>query len=131
MATREIPFADWRPFLDDFSRGHRAWLATVERIHPAAPGRVEAAARPLETVAPIESARRVVGIEVRFQEDSDAREAVRIEAPVKMRVDETPERTTRGLEIEGEDGELLRIRFRSAPLSEMLDGVAPAEVSEL
>src|SRR5688500_14320610 len=36
---RDIPVAQWSEFLEQFSREHRAWLASVERVHPAAPRR--------------------------------------------------------------------------------------------
>ena len=128
MSVREIPTAQWQEFLEQFSRGHRAWLATVDRVQPGAPGHIEAVERPLGSVTPDVSARRVVGIEIRFQEDSHAREPIRIDAPVRVCVDETQDGTARGLEIQDEDGECLRIRFRVAPLPETLDGVAPGEL---
>jgi len=127
MSVREIPTAQWQEFLEQFSRGHRAWLATVDRVHPGSPGHVEAVERPLGSVTTEMRARRVVGIEIRFQEDSHAREAIRIEAPTRLRVDETEEGAARGLEIDDGDGECTRIRFRVAPLPETLDGIAPGE----
>lgn len=125
---REIPEAEWQEFLAQFSRGHRAWLATVDRVHVGAAGQVAAIERPLSSVIPEISARRVVGIEIRFQEDSHAREPIRIEAPIRLRVDETAEGAAQGLEIQSESGECTRIRFRAAPLPEALDGIAPGEL---
>jgi hypothetical protein len=129
MSVREIAPAHWQEFLEEFSRGHRAWLATVDRGYAGAPGHVEAVARPLRSIIPRMSARRIVRIEIRFQEDSRPRDAVRIDAPASVRVDETTEGTARGLEIVDEDGECTRLRFRAAPRPEMLDGVAPGELS--
>ena len=128
MSMREIPEAQWQEFLAQFSRGHRAWLATVDRVHAGAPGHIEAVERPLGSVTTAVSARRVVGIEIRFQEDAHAREPIRIDAPARVRVDETAEGAARGLEIHDEDGECTRIRFRAAPLPEALDGIAPGEL---
>jgi hypothetical protein len=128
MSLREIPAAQWPEFLEDFTRGHRAWLATVDRVHPGAPVRVEAVERPLRSVTPEMSARRVVGIEIRFQEDAAVRDAIRIDAPARVRVNETAGGTAQGLEILDEDGECTRIRFRAAPSAEMLDGIAPGEL---
>jgi hypothetical protein len=127
MTLREIPSPQWPEFLENFTRGHRAWLATVDRMRPGAPVHVEAVERPLQSVTPEMSARRVVGIEIRFQEDSPARDAIRIGAPAKVVVHETKEGTAQGLEIQDEDGECTRIRFRAAPSSELLDGIAPGE----
>lgn len=128
MSVRDIPAAEWPVFLEEFSRGHRAWLATVDRVDPGSLRHVEAVERPLRSVTPDMSARRVVGIEIRFQEDSQARDAIRIEAPARLRVDETTEGTAQGLEIQDEDGECTRIRFRVAPLPETLDGIARGEL---
>ena len=33
-------------------KGHRAWLATVDRVQPGAPGHIEAIERPLGSVTP-------------------------------------------------------------------------------
>jgi hypothetical protein len=126
--VREIPEAEWQEFLAQFSRGHRAWLATVDRVHVGAPGGVAAIECPLRSVMLETSARRVVGIEIRFQEDSHAREPIRIDAPIRLRVDETAEGAARGLEIQDEHGDCTLIRFRAAPLPEALDGIAPGEL---
>jgi hypothetical protein len=125
--VRDIPEAEWQEFLAQFSQGHRAWLATVDRGHVTS-GDVMAIERPLHSVMPQISARRVVGIEIRFQEDSHAPEPIRIDAPIRLRVDETAEGAARGLEIQDESGESTRIRFRAAPLPEALDGLAPGEL---
>jgi hypothetical protein len=126
--VREIPETEWQEFLAQFSLGHRAWLATVDRGRGATKGYVAAKERPLSSVIPEISARRVVGIEIRFQEDSRAREPIRIDAPIRLRVDETADGSARGLEIEDDRGECTRIRFRAAPLPEALDGIAPGEL---
>lgn len=128
MSTREIPTALWSEFLDQFSRQHRAWLAVVYRIHPGSPGHTESIERPLGSVNLQTGARRIARIEIRFQEDSGPSEPIQIDAPNKVRVDETAEGVARGLEIVDEDGECTRIRFRAAPLPEMLDGIAPGEL---
>jgi hypothetical protein len=128
MSVREIPATAWQEFLAEFSRGHRAWLATIDSVAPGGPPHLEAVERPLRSVIPTMHAARVVGIEIRFEEDSEARGVVRIEAPLSVRVDETTEGTARGLEIVDEDGACTRVRFRSAPASEMLDGIAPGEL---
>ncbi len=128
MSMREIPEAQWQEFLAQFSRGHRAWLATVDQVHAGAPGYIEAVERPLSSVTAAVSARRVVGIEIRFQEDSHALGPIRIDAPTRVRVDETAEDAARGLEIHDANGECTRIRFRAAPLPEALDGIAPGEL---
>ena len=126
MSERDIPPSEWPEFLDDFSRRHRAWLATIDSESPGSPHlEVE---RPLRAVTPTLDADRVVAIEVRFQDYSQPSMFVRIGAPVRVRVDETIEGTAQGLEIVDEEGGATRIRFRAAPPAETLDGVVPGEL---
>jgi hypothetical protein len=129
MSIREIPRNDWRDFLESFNRGHRAWLATVETAVPGQSAQVGAVEHPLHSVSPTIAANRVIGIEIRFQGDSRAREVLRIDDPVNLRVDETTQGIARGLEIVDADGDRTRILFRAAPRPEMLDGIAPGELS--
>lgn len=128
MSAREIPRAQWPEFLGQFSREHRAWLATVDRVRPGEPGHTDVVERPLASVTPHIAARRIERIEIRFQEDSHAREQIQIDTPRSVRIDETADGVARGLEIVDKDGECTRIRFRAAPLPEMLDGLAPGEL---
>ena len=120
MSVREIPVVQWDPFLDAFSREHRAWLASVERTHPGAPSHLEVGERPLRSI----ETDAVTGIEIRFQDGT-----VRVEAPKALRVDETDEGAARGLEIEDWSGERVRLRFRVTEPPGALDGLAPLERS--
>ena len=129
MGFRDVPINEWPQFLQDFSRGHRAWLATVDRLSPGAAHSDDVVERPLRSITPEVRGNRVVSIEIRFQEASHAREAVRIDAPTSVRVDETSEGTARGIEVVDENGDRTRVHFRTAPRPEMLDGVAPGELS--
>jgi hypothetical protein len=126
---REVPPSHWTNFLDEFSRTHRAWLATVDSLRPGEGVRVDAVERPLRSVSSKVQANRIVGLDIRFQEDSESRSTVQVSAPVAIRVEETPEGTARGVEIVDTEGCRTRIRFRTAPDSEMLDGIAPGELS--
>jgi hypothetical protein len=130
VGLRDVPINEWPQFLQDFSRGHRAWLATVDKLSPGAAHPDDVVVeRPLRSITPEVRANRVVSIEIRFQEDSHAREAVRIDAPTGVRVDETSQGTARGIEVVDENGDRTRVHFRAAPRPEMLDGVAPGELS--
>jgi hypothetical protein len=126
MSLRDIPAHDWRTFLHQFSREHRAWLTTVERVRPGAARHVDDVERPLGSVIPEVTAQGVVGIEIRFQTDSHG-DALRVAAPARLRVDETP-RGVRALEIEDASGERTRIQFRATARPEALDGLAPGEL---
>jgi hypothetical protein len=128
MSVREIPLHQWADFLDEFSRGHRAWLTTIDRLDPDSVGHTDAIERPLSAVVPQITGRRVAGIEIRFQQASHAHESIRIGRPTSIRVDDTADGAARGLEIIDEEGRCTRVRFRAAPLPEMLDGIAPGEL---
>ncbi len=128
MSVRDIPATQWEDFLEDFTRSHRAWLATVERLRGGTPSRVVIHDRPLASVTTERQDQQVAAIAVQFQPDSPDTETVRVEKPARLRVDETGAGTARALEIDDGRGECTRIRFRAAPPPEALDGVTPGEV---
>jgi hypothetical protein len=130
MSGREIPAAQWAEFLDQFSREHRAWRATIDRVRDGAPEHTDAVECPLASVVPQGEGRRISRIEIRFQE-SQAREPITIDAPTSVRVVDTRDGVSSGLDITDEGGQCTRIRFRAAPRAEMLDGIAPGELSSL
>ena len=66
MSVRGIPEDEWSQFLDQFSRGHRAWLATVDRMHTGTALHIDAIDRPLGAVVPRIVARRVAEIDILF-----------------------------------------------------------------
>jgi hypothetical protein len=125
MSVREIPPGEWQTFLDRFSREHRAWLASVDRLGPGTGPHTEVREQPLGSVTADRAAR---GIRIQFQQDSKTSNAIRIDAPSRIRVDETPDGQTRMLEIEDERGECTRIRLRVPTPPGLLDGLAPGEL---
>ena len=128
MNVRDIPRAQWPAFLDQFSRTHRAWLATIDSGASAA-DRQTAVAHPLRSVTPFVYNDLVVHIDIRFQDDDRSRDPLRITAPGTVRVDETTQGIAQVLEIIDSQGVATRLRFRAAPTADMLDGVAPGEFS--
>jgi hypothetical protein len=128
VVSREIPQNEWPAALEEFSRDHRAWLATVERIDSAGSYHVEAIERPLGAVTPEIAARRVTGISIQFQPDSHGRNVVHVDAPAHLRIERSDMGAARALEIEDKKGERTRIRFRATPPPEALDGMAPGEI---
>ena len=128
MNVRNIPRAQWPAFLDQFSRTHRAWLATIDvGTSPTDPENGDA--HPLRSITPFVYNDRVVHIDIRFQDDLQTNEPLRISAPGTVRVDETREGVAQVLEIVDSRGISTRLRFRVAPRPEMLDGIAPGELS--
>jgi hypothetical protein len=128
MTASDIPQSEWPTVLEEFSREHRAWLATVERIDPIGSRHVEASERPLNAVTPEITARRVVGIAIQFQADSHGANVVHIDTPTHVRMNLSETGSSRGLEIEDELGGCTRILFRAIPLPEALDGITPGEI---
>ena len=128
MNVRDIPRAQWPAFLDQFSRTHRAWLATIDADASPADGH-HADAHPLRSITPFVYNDRVVHIDIRFQDDLQTAEPLRITAPGSVRVGETWEGVAQALEIIDSQGISTRLRFRVAPRAEMLDGIAPGELS--
>ena len=128
MNSRNIPRAQWPAFLDQFSRTHRAWLATIDSGASAA-DRQTAIAHPLRSVTPFVYNDLVVHIDIRFQDDDRSGDPLRITAPGTVRVDETTQGIAQTLEIIDSQGVATRLRFRTAPTADMLDGVAPGELS--
>ena len=128
MNSRNIPRAQWPAFLDQFSRTHRAWLATIDSGASAA-DRHTAVAHPLRSVTPFVYNDLVVHIDIRFQDDDRSQDPLRITAPGTVRVDETTQGIAQTLEIIDSQGVATRLRFRAAPTADMLDGVAPGELS--
>ena len=88
MNVRDIPRAQWPAFLDQFSRTHRAWLASIDADASAADGH-NADAHPLRSITPFVYNDRVVHIDIRFQDDLQTDEPLRITGPGTLRVDET------------------------------------------
>ena len=108
MTWRQIDRRDWKAFLTGFSSEHRGWLVTIETRERTT------AMKPL--------------VELRFEDDrvavtvgEETLETFTIEAPTEIRLNETAEHAHRSLVIES-DGALLRLRFRVAIPSEMVDG---------
>jgi hypothetical protein len=128
MNSRNIPRALWPAFLDQFSRMHRAWLATIDSGASTADPRAEVA-HPLRSVTPFVHNDLVVHIDIRFQDDDRSQDPLRITAPGTVRVDVTTQGIAQTLEIIDSQGVATRLRFRAAPTADMLDGVAPGELS--
>jgi hypothetical protein len=124
MPAKNIPREQWPEFLDTFSRQHRAWLTTIE---PEMRG--VAAARPLRAVEPVRRGGTLAAIEISFAGDSGG-DTVRVENPVALRLHQTVEGADRAIEITDDEGFCTRVGFRTTMPSDMLDGMAPGELSD-
>ena len=116
---QEVPAAEWRPFLERFSREHRAWLATVHVVDARGRTVTRSAQIPLESAAASADGLR---LELR-----DAH-ALCVHNPRTLRIQRTGIGLVRALEIDGPDGRLIRLAFRATAAPEQLDGLAPGEL---
>ena len=101
MAAQQIPRQEWPRALEQFSRRHRGWLASVANVVQAPLGSVEMDGETLVI--------RLLGPA-----------ALRIEAPTALRMDDM------GLDVQSAQG-VTRVQFRSGASPEALDGLAPDE----
>jgi hypothetical protein len=118
----EIEPHEWISFLDGFSRQHEGWLATIEVATPA--GKLtEVVNRRLKGVS-IDHAdgKQRAYVEVGNAPDECLSHVV--DSPTRIRFKRTMMGAHQGLEITSADGSTTIVRFRSAMLPEMLDGIA-------
>jgi hypothetical protein len=126
MSVHNVPRARWADVLEQFSRGHRGWLASLVTVGPGP----ELASRtdwyPLESVTVAQTGGRTTAIRVKLQGGA----TVCVSAPRTLGVDRRDDGAERALEIDAAEGEFVRIAFRATALPEEVDGIAPAELVE-
>jgi len=122
MPTKEIPAAQWREFLDGFSRVHDGWLVTLEILGELG-AQIEANQLPLRGItADRDGDRTEITI---LLGDAERRVTHRVTGASHVRLDQTDEGADVALQIESEAGETTLLRFRSVVRPEMVDGVLP------
>jgi len=113
---------EWISFLDGFSRQHEGWLASVEVAIPG--GKLtKVVNRRLRGVS-IDRADGTQRVYVEVGDTSDECLTHVVDGPTRIRFKRTRAGAHEGLEIESADGTTTIVRFRSAMLPEMLDGIA-------
>ena len=118
--TRDVPTGEWGPFLEEFGRVHRAWLATVHVVD--ARGTVTSSAEiPLKSAAASAD-----GVTLEFLREAHSLCA---RSPCALRVQQTDIGEVQALELEASDGQFMRLAFRATALPEQLDGLAPGELT--
>jgi hypothetical protein len=120
MSIHDVPRWRWADALEEFSRVHRGWLASVVTVGPGPVLMSHSELRPLESVTVAQTG----GVHVGFQGGP----TVLVEAPRTLGVDRREDGAERALEIETVDAEFVRVTFRATALPEELDGIAPAEL---
>jgi Family of unknown function (DUF5335) len=122
MSTQEIPNAEWNTFLDNFSRQHEGWLATLEVLGLDIGAQQEARDLPLEGItATTDDQSPTIAISLGKGPDNHVTHA--ITEPTRVWLEETPEGAAAALEIESADEVKTLLRFRSPMPAEMVDGV--------
>jgi hypothetical protein len=120
---REILRDEWAEFLDGFSRQHEGWLVTVEVLGEEIGAQVEAQELPLEGItAELKSGGEDV-ITIILAGDSRERVTHNILGPTHVRIEQTESGADMTLQIESSNGVTTLVRFRSAMLPEMVDGL--------
>ncbi len=111
--TRELPSAEWRSFLESFTRQHDGWLVTVESVR-GGDREVKARGQPLEGVTARSPREIVITAGDTTEVVTDAR---------RLRV-ESVDGVDSAIEIEQGDGTVTRVAFRTAIAPELVDGIA-------
>jgi hypothetical protein len=120
MPIQEIPPDQWQEFFESYSRRHEGWLVTLEIFNHGNPQRISARSLSLKSITAEMAATPMIVI---VTEDETTGISQLIRHPTRVVLKQNDVGADVGIEIE--TGNMLYImRFRSAVLSELVDGVA-------
>ena len=122
MRTTEIPRADWSRIMAEFSAAHDGWLVSLDILSPDIGAQPDITELPLAGITFEDIRAGTVTI-------SAGRSAVpeithTIQAPNHIWVERTDAGADAALAIESADGAKSILRFRTAALPEIVDGIA-------
>jgi len=120
---REVPREEWVSYLDTFSRQHEGWLVTIEVLGTEIGAQVEAQELPLEGITAELKAGGEDVITIILGGGSRGRVTHNVPQPTHVRIEQTESGADMTLQIESGGGVTTLVRFRSAMLPEMVDGV--------
>jgi hypothetical protein len=123
MPTQEIPRDEWTTFLDSFSRQHEGWLATLEVLGSDIGAQQEARDLPLEGISATSRDSGPATIAISLGKTPEDHVTHTIAEPTRVWLEQTSEGANAALEIESADEVKTLLRFRSALLADMVDGV--------
>jgi hypothetical protein len=119
MPTSNIEPSSWMTELDSFSRQHEGWIVTVASRTPQGAISVEARDVRLQGVTQAAPNTERVVIDV-----GDGEDHLLHEVDVKrMTMDSAADRAVRSLTLEGKDGTVTTVTFRSPMRPEDVDGL--------
>jgi hypothetical protein len=122
MNILEIPSGEWNNFLQSFARRHESWLVVFETAEGPARRSAQTGQLRLKSIAVEEEG---AGTKLIFIEGETEESVVShvIRNPTRISVTQTDEGADESLLINTRSGST-RLRFRSAILPELVDGVA-------
>ncbi|PYS94242.1 MAG: hypothetical protein DMF64_01205 [Acidobacteria bacterium] len=123
MPTREIPRAEWPAFFESFSRQHEGWLATVEVLGQEIGAQEEAHELPLIGITAELKGGDKDTVSIIVGKAADDHVTHTITEAAHVRLEQTASGADEALQIESASGAATLIRFRSAVLPEMVDGI--------
>jgi len=120
---RELAASEWESFLQSFSLQHDGWLVTVESLE-GTERRIDASNEPLEGITSRGGSGSAGQIVLTVGGNVASHQRFVIDDPVHLRL-ESENDVDHALEIEGADGKVTRVAFRSAIAPELVDGIMP------
>ena len=123
MPTQEIQREEWHKFFDVFSRQHEGWLATLEIFGPDVGAQEEAHELPLEGISISSEGSGGTAIAINLGKTPEDHVTHTVTKPEHVWLEQTSGGANSALEIESEDQNKALLRFRSALLPEMVDGI--------
>ena len=123
MKTKSIPRSEWPKFFDSFSRKHEGWLATLEIFATDIGAQVEERELAFEGI--VNESEEALGNQIIIMMGAKPDDHIThtIARPTDVSLEQTDEGADVALAIKSEAGALVLLRFRSAMLPEMIDGV--------
>lgn len=123
MKTKSIPRSEWPKFFDSFSRKHEGWLATLEIFATDIGAQVEERELAFEGI--VNQSEEALGNQIIIMMGAKPDDHIThtIARPTDVSLEQTDEGADVALAIKSEAGALVLLRFRSAMLPEMVDGV--------
>jgi hypothetical protein len=123
MKTREISRSEWPEFFDSFSRKHEGWLVTLEILSSQIGAQLEERELALEGIVAEWDEVKGDEIAIMLGAKPDDHITHNISRPTQVSLEQTDEGADVALAIKSADGVMALMRFRSALLPEMVDGV--------
>jgi hypothetical protein len=128
METREIPRDEWRSFFDIFSRQHEGWLAKLEVFGQELDVQHERREFPLKAISLTSTADNSEAITIELGQLLEDHVKHTVIEPTHVWLMRTSAGANAALKIESADKTKTMLRFRSAVLPELVDGVVDESI---